>query len=872
MAGFNELAPGTRIADRFTVEALAGHGGMGAVYRAQDSLTGRQVALKLLYAVTSPEAVYRFNREALLLAELRHPAIVSYVAHGSTRRGQPFLAMAWLEGEDLAQRLRTRPLRLPESVALVRRIAEALAFAHQQGIIHRDIKPSNLFLRGGRAEDVVVLDFGLARYAMPTLVGVTRRQGAIGSPGYMAPEQASNQPEILPSADIFSLGCVLYECLTGQSPFAAPNFAAALDKLLFGRPAPLHTLRAGLPPGLQVLVDRMLDKDPRRRLPDATSMLTSLSALESIPDLLLPGSRREAAQPGAAEPEPRLVSVVRVLMPTAATQSSADPTQERALRDGLHTALLSYGVQKEELADGSLLGVLELERGTAADPSALAARCALALKERWPEVRVAVATGLCVFQGALPTGPAPERAEWLRGHFEKEPATASFALLDDVTAGLLDAGFQLSRSARGIFLLQGERTERDGPRPLMGRPTPFVGREQELALLDLTLATCVEEPTARAMLVTASVGAGKSRLVYEFRRRVEQREQPVQVLEGRGDPLGVGTSCGVLAQALRRLCGIGKGEALEVSRARLSERVARHLPADQAQEVVMFLGELCALPFAEEDSSSLRGARSDPRRMSEQVSRALVTFLKAECAQGAVLLVLEDLHWSDAATIRLVEEVLRELAEQPLMVLALGRPEVKELFPGLWSRFLQELPLRGLSQRASTRLAQEVLGTRVPPDEVALLVERSMGNALFLEELIRSAAEGSSEQTPGSVQAILLSSLQRLGPNPRRVLRAASLFGPTFWVGGLKALLEEHLSEEELTQSLRQLVELEVVQPQPGGRFPGEVEYRFRQLAVRDAASSLVPDSLRPAWRRQASSWMEKAEEKTRAQRFPNGF
>jgi hypothetical protein len=547
--------------------------------------------------------------------------------------------------------------------------------------------------------------------------------------------------------------------------------------------------------------------------------------------------------------------------------ASAEPGADRALRDALHTTLLSYGAHEEQLADGSLLGVLELERGTAADPSALAARCALSLKERWPEVQVVVATGLSFLQGALPAGPAPDRAEWLRGHFEKDPASASFPLLDDVTAGLLDANFQLARSARGIFLLQGERTERSGHRSLMGRPTPFVGRDQELALLDLTLATCVEEPTARAMLMTGPVGAGKSRLVHEFLRRVEQRDPPVQVLQGRGDPLAVGTSYGLLAQALRRLCGVEKAASQETSRARLSERVALHLPADQAREVAMFLGELCALPFAEENSPSLGAARSDLRRMGEQVTRALVTFLKAECAHGAVLLVLEDLHWSDAATIRLIDEVLRELAEQPLMVLALARPEVKELFPGLWSRFLQELPLRGLSQKASTRLAQEVLGTRVAPDELALLVERSMGNTLFLENLIRSAAEGSSEQTPGSVQAILLSSLQRLGPNPRRVLRAASLFGQTFWLGGLKALLEDQLSEEELAQSLRQLVEMEVVQLQPGGRFPGEVEYRFRQPAVRDAAYSLVPDSLRPTWRQRASTWMYNAEGKTRTKR-----
>jgi serine/threonine protein kinase len=861
MGELHELAPGTRIADRFTVEAVAGRGGMGTVYRALDSVSGQRVALKLLHAVTSPEAVYRFNREAHLLTELRHPAIVSYVAHGSTPRGQPFLAMTWLEGEDLAERQKTRPLRLPEILALLRRVTEALAFAHQQGIIHRDIKPSNLFLRGGRPEDVVLLDFGLARYAMPTLVGVTRRLGAIGTPGYMAPEQASNQPEILPSADIFSLGCLLYECLTGQSPFAAPNFAAALDKILFSHPAPLSTMRAGLPPGLQVLVDRMLDKDPRRRLPDAPSLLASLSALESIPDLLLPRNQEEAPRSDTAEAEPRLISILRVVMPGTTARPVPDPAREPALREGMHSVLSSSGAQVEVLADGSLLAALVLERGMATDQAALAARSALNLRERWPDARVVVATGLGHFQGHMPTGPAPNRAQWLLSQLDQLPASSAGALLDDVTAGLLGAGFQLSRPSPSVFLLQGEREDGAGSRALLERPTPFVGREQELALLNFTLTTCVEEPMARALLVTAPAGAGKSRILHEFLHRVEQRQQPLLVLRGQGNPISVATSYGMLGQALRRLCGIQKGESLETSRARLSERVARHMPATQAQEAAMFLGEMCAISFPEEDSPSLRAARSDPRQLSAQVSRALVAFLKAECAQTPVLLALEDLHWSDSVTIRLLDEVLRELAEQPLMVLALARPEVKELFPGLWSRFLQELPLRGLSQKASTRLVQEVLGPGVAQSEVARLVEQSMGNALFLEELLRAVVEGWGKETPKTILVMLQSQLQRLGPVPRRVLRAASVFGNAFWMGGVKAVLEGQIrSEEDLAKSLRQLMELELVQPQPESLFPGEPEYRFRHTLVREAAYSLVPDSLMPSWKHRVGNWLKMAE------------
>jgi len=134
---------GTIVANRFQIERLAGTGGMGAVYRAHDQLTGGPVALKLVHAHSnSPDESSRFAREAQLLASLRHPGIVSYVAHGITPQGARFLAMEWLDGEDLAQRLQRGSLPLKSALLLLRRVAEALSFAHERGILHRDLKPT----------------------------------------------------------------------------------------------------------------------------------------------------------------------------------------------------------------------------------------------------------------------------------------------------------------------------------------------------------------------------------------------------------------------------------------------------------------------------------------------------------------------------------------------------------------------------------------------------------------------------------------------------------------------------------------------------------------------------------------------------------
>ena len=218
-----------RLGDRFELKSQAGAGGMGTVYQAIDRRTGDLVAVKILN-VRNVSDVGRFDQEALLLQELAHPGIVRYVDHGLTSHGDPYIAMEWLEGETLDQRLARGKLAAAGVANLAARVLEALAAAHEHGIVHRDIKPSNVFLSEWRLFNPRVIDFGVARRVEDPR-RYTRRGATVGTPSYSSPEQARADATIDGRADIFSLGCVLFECLTGRPPFHGPSAKQVLTDI-----------------------------------------------------------------------------------------------------------------------------------------------------------------------------------------------------------------------------------------------------------------------------------------------------------------------------------------------------------------------------------------------------------------------------------------------------------------------------------------------------------------------------------------------------------------------------------------------------------------------------------------------------------------
>ena len=275
------IAPGTRI-HSYEIVTLLGAGGMGEVYRARDTKLGREVAIKVLPELfaADPDRLMRFEREARALAALNHPRIAQI--HGLEEAdGLRALVMELVEGEDLSQRIARGPIPVDEALAIASQIAEALEAAHEQGIIHRDLKPANIKLRGDGG--VKVLDFGLAKALDPNLTpsdpraldlsptvtspALTMRGVILGTAAYMSPEQARGKP-VDKRADIWALGCVLFEMLTGRRAFSGDTATDVIAAVVKSQPA-WDQLPADTPPRIRTLLARCLQKEPAMRLRDA---------------------------------------------------------------------------------------------------------------------------------------------------------------------------------------------------------------------------------------------------------------------------------------------------------------------------------------------------------------------------------------------------------------------------------------------------------------------------------------------------------------------------------------------------------------------------------------------------------------------------
>jgi serine/threonine-protein kinase len=272
---------GKVIGRRYEIVRLIGRGGMGAVYEVRHRKLKRSFAMKVLADVSAPaHAMARFQREAHIVARLRHPHIVEVIDIETLPDGRPCMVMEYLEGEDLAARLKRGPMSWVDIAKIAEQVMSALASAHRHGIIHRDLKPANIFVARDESGEqrATLLDFGVSkiRSAEQTL---TEADGLVGTPAFMSPEQAEGKSiEVDASTDVWAMAAILYEMVTGARAFAAANTPSILYRICYGAPEPMAVLRPDVPPDLVDAVNAALTRDPSKRVVDVSTLQARVRA------------------------------------------------------------------------------------------------------------------------------------------------------------------------------------------------------------------------------------------------------------------------------------------------------------------------------------------------------------------------------------------------------------------------------------------------------------------------------------------------------------------------------------------------------------------------------------------------------------------
>jgi predicted ATPase len=826
---------GHKLGGRFIIEREVGRGGVGIVYRAHDLVTLQPVALKVINADAgvAPEEEARLKREGELLTRLDHPGIVKIVGFGVLEETSlPFVAMEWLEGEDLAARHRRDPLGIAEALELTSRVAEALEAAHAAGVIHRDIKPGNIFLCEQTypleapallGAEPKLVDFGVAA---PGDIRVTRTGDVVGTPAYMAPEQARGDAPIDARCDIYSLGATLFELIAGRPPHVGPSVIATLARLVTTAPPRLSELRRDVPPIVDNLVHRMLETDPAARP-------SSIAELRGILD----DAMRDIARASWIDSEPRSTrlgtSASRLITSIVAIRFESGSARERAIE-----WLRQRGAETVPLGQDAIVAHLGARRAVGSE-----ALVALELGRRLARAgaRVGLASGRAWVSPATDTGVQPVG----------EVVDRASALARDAEPGMVIADVTTSELGRGRY----EFRARDDGSAIVGEPmrgargeraggAPFVGRDAELAQVLSAFERAQSDHTPVLVSITGPPGMGKSRLRREVMARIASQVHSPQIVLQRSEAYGQGQSLGAAADVLRAVISLPKGAtSAEAERA----IVARLGPATRA-ELTARTRDLVARLLANEPLPE----GLDPRGSRDALWLSMTDLILQVAATERTAILMEDLQWADPESIGWIDHMLGRANGRGLFVMAMVRPEFWAAHGARFAgRDHVRIELRPISKRSARSIARAVLGEAPPDSVVERIAEQSGGLPLFAEELARLRASGRDTAEAPTIQAAIQVSLDALDEECRDAVGRLSVLGLTCWDSGLEAL-----GIPQAESVMKALVASEILVEQNSSRFSGAREWTFKHALVRDVAYACLGERERRELHALAAAWL----------------
>jgi len=854
---------------RYRILERLGGGGMGVVYRARDERLERDVALKFLSPQLSadPAAKKRFLVEARAAAAIEHPNICTVHEIGDAEDGQLCIVMACYDGETLERRIARGPIAVRDALHIAGEIARGLGKAHERGIIHRDIKPANIAITAD--ELVKILDFGIAKLTDST---INHTIGAIGTLAYMSPEQAFGDA-IDHRTDIWSLGVVLYEMLTGARPFRGPGEQAILFGALAVEPEPVSSTRSDVPAAVDSVIRRALAKRVEDRFANANELASALAACESSIEI-----GNEPATHATAEPkqtpeasespltrggERRQVATVSCLIVgNEMLVERLSPEQAESILNQIRDAAVEIcthhgGIVNHFFGDGlvMLFGVPSAHE----DDAVRAVRAALELHARIANLpttldqrlstELRLRSGVHIGQAIVQRLRSGDRRFRVTGA-PRDVAVrlVSVADSDEILVSpevrRLVAPFIHTVESRSVTLNgdgavvtphrvvgpSGIRSRLEGR--TREQLTPFVGRDRERALLNAQLETA-RGGAGRFVVLIGEAGVGKSRLLHEL--RVTASIAGIRMLAGRCDAYGTTTPFRPFIEAVHDALGLSRGGSV-------SERVdaaiasIRAIDASLEEYIPLYLAMLSIPSDAHPVPERLRGELFQAA-MFEAVG-ALFTLTSRETP---TLLLLEDWHWADAASRAALRQLVEIVPEFPLFVVVTSRPDGSD-----WGTAAHQLlvPLAPLDGTASAAIACAVFGAeRIAPGFMARLHEQTGGNPFFLEELCEAlreagavtlrdgeaAANAISIHVPETVQGVLRTRMDRLDDRSRDVLRLASVIGRDFTHGVLADVAEL----DDLGSAIERLIASGVVQQVATAP---EITYRFKHTLAEEVA------------------------------------